>query len=64
MNFERKECLLLDVCIFFFKNDPSKLDQYGKILLHGKGYDRWFDKSFTLCIGNNGRVSYIIISAQ
>jgi len=22
----------------------------------GKGYDRWFDKSFTLCIGSNGRV--------
>lgn len=22
----------------------------------GKGYDRWFDKSFTLCVGSNGRV--------
>lgn len=40
--------------------DPEKLDQYGRILLHGTGHDRWFDKSFTLCIGNNGRVSNII----
>lgn len=26
----------------------------------GKGYDRWFDKSFTLCIGSNGRVRIMI----
>ncbi|CAK9826557.1 Carnitine O-palmitoyltransferase 1, liver isoform [Anthophora retusa] len=38
--------------------DPDKLDQYGRILLHGKGYDRWFDKSFTLCIGSNGRTGF------
>lgn len=38
--------------------DPSKLDRYGRILLHGKGYDRWFDKSFTLCIGTNGRIGF------
>ncbi|XP_076265090.1 carnitine O-palmitoyltransferase whd isoform X1 [Rhynchophorus ferrugineus] len=38
--------------------DPTKLDNYGKVLLHGKGYDRWFDKSFTLCIGNNGRLGF------
>ncbi|KAK0083381.1 hypothetical protein PV325_008880 [Microctonus aethiopoides] len=37
---------------------PGKLDQYGRILLHGKGYDRWFDKSFTLCIGTNGRIGF------
>ncbi|KAJ9587392.1 hypothetical protein L9F63_019093, partial [Diploptera punctata] len=42
----------------FDKEDPSKLDRYGQILLHGKGYDRWFDKSFTLCIGSNGRVGF------
>jgi hypothetical protein len=41
---------------------PSKLDRYGHILLHGKGYDRWFDKSFTLCIGSNGRVSHKYVS--
>ncbi|XP_034188246.1 carnitine O-palmitoyltransferase whd isoform X1 [Osmia lignaria lignaria] len=38
--------------------DPEKLDQYGRILLHGTGHDRWFDKSFTLCIGNNGRTGF------
>lgn len=37
---------------------PEKLDQYGRILLHGKGYDRWFDKSFTLCFGTNGRIGF------
>ncbi|XP_050308921.1 carnitine O-palmitoyltransferase 1, liver isoform isoform X3 [Anthonomus grandis grandis] len=42
----------------FDMDDPSKLDQYGKVLLHGRGYDRWFDKSFTLCIGNNGRLGF------
>jgi carnitine O-palmitoyltransferase 1 len=25
-------------------------------MLHGKGYDRWFDKSFTMVISANGRV--------
>lgn len=40
----------------FFQNDPTKLDNYAKLLLHGKGYDRWFDKSFTLCFGTNGKV--------
>lgn len=38
-------------------NDSSKLDHYGRMMLHGKGYDRWFDKSFTLCVGRNGKVS-------
>lgn len=42
----------------FDEQDPSKLDHYGQILLHGKGYDRWFDKSFTLCIGSNGRIGF------
>lgn len=36
---------------------PEKLDRFGAQLLHGKGYDRWFDKSFTVCVGSNGRVS-------
>lgn len=36
---------------------PEKLDNFGRQLLHGKGCDRWFDKSFTLCIATNGRVS-------
>lgn len=40
------------------ESDPSKLDKYGRALLHGKGYDRWFDKSFTLCVGSNGRIGF------
>lgn len=47
-----------DVPYEFDEADPSKLDNYGRILLHGKGYDRWFDKSFTLCIGTNGRIGF------
>ncbi|XP_017757993.1 PREDICTED: carnitine O-palmitoyltransferase 1, liver isoform isoform X2 [Eufriesea mexicana] len=47
-----------DVPYVYDAEDPDKLDQYGRILLHGKGYDRWFDKSFTLCIGNNGRTGF------
>ncbi|XP_053308148.1 carnitine O-palmitoyltransferase 1, brain isoform isoform X2 [Spea bombifrons] len=37
--------------------DPVKsLDAYAKSLLHGKCYDRWFDKSFTLIVFKNGKV--------
>ena len=27
--------------------------------MHGKGYDRWFDKSFNIIVTQNGRVSCI-----
>ncbi|XP_037538756.1 carnitine O-palmitoyltransferase 1, muscle isoform isoform X2 [Nematolebias whitei] len=39
--------------------DPSttnSLDNYAKSLLHGKCYDRWFDKSFTLISYPNGKI--------
>ncbi|KAI5641402.1 choline/Carnitine o-acyltransferase domain-containing protein [Phthorimaea operculella] len=39
-------------------NDPSKLDEYGRVLLHGQGCDRWFDKSFNLCFSTNGFVGF------
>uniref|UniRef100_H3DKQ9 Carnitine O-palmitoyltransferase 1, muscle isoform n=1 Tax=Tetraodon nigroviridis TaxID=99883 RepID=H3DKQ9_TETNG len=32
------------------------LDSYAKSLLHGKCYDRWFDKSFTLISYPNGKM--------
>nr|XP_022293319.1 carnitine O-palmitoyltransferase 1, liver isoform-like isoform X1 [Crassostrea virginica]XP_022293320.1 carnitine O-palmitoyltransferase 1, liver isoform-like isoform X1 [Crassostrea virginica] len=38
--------------------DPSKLSEFGRAMLHGKGYDRWFDKSFTLVVTSNGRVGF------
>ncbi|XP_071014417.1 carnitine palmitoyltransferase 1Aa (liver) isoform X1 [Oncorhynchus clarkii lewisi] len=35
--------------------DPVRsLDSYAKSLLHGKCYDRWFDKSFNLIVFRNG----------
>uniref|UniRef100_A0A8C1WI65 Carnitine O-palmitoyltransferase 1, muscle isoform n=1 Tax=Cyprinus carpio TaxID=7962 RepID=A0A8C1WI65_CYPCA len=39
--------------------DPENirsLDLYAKSLLHGKCYDRWFDKSFTLIVYKNGKI--------
>lgn len=50
--------VLDDIPYIYDPENPDKLDEYGRILLHGKGYDRWFDKSFTLCIGNNGRIGF------
>ncbi|XP_064355550.1 carnitine O-palmitoyltransferase 1, muscle isoform isoform X2 [Dromaius novaehollandiae] len=32
------------------------MDAYAKSLLHGKCYDRWFDKSFTLVVYKNGKL--------
>ncbi len=32
------------------------MDKFAHAMLHGKGYDRWFDKSFCLCFSKNGRV--------
>ncbi|KAM4667485.1 carnitine O-palmitoyltransferase 1, liver isoform 2-T11 [Amazona ochrocephala] len=41
----------------YAKEDPVRsLDAYAKSLIHGKCYDRWFDKSFTLIIFKNGRM--------
>ncbi|XP_019712682.1 carnitine O-palmitoyltransferase 1, muscle isoform [Hippocampus comes] len=34
----------------------NSLDHYAKSLLHGKCYDRWFDKSFTLISYPNGKM--------
>ncbi|OCT70985.1 hypothetical protein XELAEV_18037901mg [Xenopus laevis] len=37
--------------------DPvNSLDAYAKSLLHGKCYDRWFDKSFTFIVFKNGKI--------
>ncbi|XP_075949741.1 carnitine O-palmitoyltransferase 1, liver isoform isoform X1 [Anarhichas minor] len=37
-------------------DDPTRLDSYAKSLLHGKCYDRWFDKSFTVVYFKNGKM--------
>lgn len=36
----------------------AQLDSFGKAMLHGNGHNRWFDKSFNLCIGTNGRIGF------
>ncbi|XP_074086985.1 carnitine O-palmitoyltransferase 1, liver isoform [Macrotis lagotis] len=38
------------------KNPVTSLDSYAKSLLHGKCYDRWFDKTFTFIVFKNGKM--------
>ncbi|XP_027711967.1 carnitine O-palmitoyltransferase 1, liver isoform [Vombatus ursinus] len=39
------------------KKDPiTSMDSYAKSLLHGKCYDRWFDKTFTFIVFKNGKM--------
>ncbi|XP_053251671.1 carnitine O-palmitoyltransferase 1, liver isoform isoform X2 [Podarcis raffonei] len=39
------------------EEDPvTSMDTYAKALLHGKCYDRWFDKSFTLVVFKNAKM--------
>lgn len=41
----------------FRKEDPvASLDNYAKSLLHGKCYDRWFDKSLSFIVFKNGKI--------
>ncbi|XP_013398447.1 carnitine O-palmitoyltransferase 1, liver isoform-like [Lingula anatina] len=39
-------------------NEPNKLSSWARAMLHGKGYDRWFDKTFNLIISANGRIGF------
>ena len=34
----------------------EQFDAYAQAMLYGKGYDRWFDKSFNFIISKNGVV--------
>ena len=51
--------LILDDRAFDYGEDADqeKCDFYATQALHGKIYDRWFDKSFQVCMGTNGVVS-------
>lgn len=42
----------------FDPKDPTKLDRYGQLLLHGKGNDRWYDKSLNLIVSRTGRCGF------
>jgi carnitine O-palmitoyltransferase 1, liver isoform len=46
--------------IYDLKSSPEEYGTYGKQLLVGNGHNRWYDKSFNLCVSSNGRVSSII----
>lgn len=50
--------ILDDESYSYDSKDTSKLDHYARSMLHGKGYDRWFDKSFNLIIGRNGKAGF------
>ncbi|KAK8405000.1 hypothetical protein O3P69_001522 [Scylla paramamosain] len=39
-------------------DDPTQLDRFGRAMLHGKGYDRWYDKSFNVIVMKNGRIGF------
>ena len=43
--------------IYNLDSSATEYGHYGKQLLVGNGHNRWFDKSFNLCVGSNGRVS-------
>lgn len=36
----------------------TKLNEFGQATIHGKGYDRWFDKSFNLVVLKNGQAGF------
>ena len=38
------------------QEDESALSHYGKMMLHGKGFDRWFDKSICAIVSKNARM--------
>lgn len=40
------------------KSSQSELNSFSGRMLHGKGYDRWFDKSFNLVICKNGQIGF------
>jgi carnitine O-palmitoyltransferase 1, liver isoform len=41
--------------IYDLKSSPEEYGTYGKQLLVGNGHNRWYDKSFNLCVSSNGR---------
>uniref|UniRef100_A0A914X4N2 carnitine O-palmitoyltransferase n=1 Tax=Plectus sambesii TaxID=2011161 RepID=A0A914X4N2_9BILA len=50
-------CVILDEePVYYDPKDPSKLDRWAHILLHGNANNRWFDKSFNFCVSTNARV--------
>ncbi|PAV83770.1 hypothetical protein WR25_24908 [Diploscapter pachys] len=48
--------ILDDEEVGYDENDSEKLDHWADTMLHGKAYDRWFDKSFNFIFTKNGHV--------
>ena len=43
----------------FYSYDPEddqQLSHFGRMMLHGNCSDRWFDKSFQVMVGSNGKI--------
>eukprot|EP00123_Amoebidium_parasiticum_P017010 comp23677_c0_seq5/m.40540 comp23677_c0_seq5/g.40540 ORF comp23677_c0_seq5/g.40540 comp23677_c0_seq5/m.40540 type:complete len:718 (-) comp23677_c0_seq5:437-2590(-) len=54
----RQSLELIEKAMFVLVLDseaPDTLTEHGKLSLHGKGFDRWFDKSFNLIVYANGK---------
>ncbi|XP_054843927.1 carnitine O-palmitoyltransferase 1, muscle isoform isoform X2 [Eublepharis macularius] len=45
-----------EACGYDPEEEEQSLDSFAKSLLHGRCYDRWFDKSFTLVVYRNGKL--------
>ncbi|KAJ1359359.1 hypothetical protein KIN20_018063 [Parelaphostrongylus tenuis] len=54
--------ILDDVEVCYDKDDSSKLDQWAHVLLHGRGHDRWYDKSFNIIISKNAHGDAAVIA--
>ena len=39
-------------------DEGTVLDDFGRAMLHGKGHDRWYDKSFNIVVMSNGRIGF------
>lgn len=48
--------VILDEEEYQHSNEDGELDNFARSCLHGKGYNRWFDKSFNMIFTKNGRV--------
>lgn len=50
-------CVILDEESYEFNEEKyDGLNGFAQSLLYGKGYDRWFDKSFSIIVSKNGRI--------
>lgn len=43
--------------VYSLQSSPAEYGHYAKQLFHGNGANRWFDKSYQLCVASNARVS-------